>query len=68
MCFRSAQSSIAPAPISAAVQQTAQGFTFSKSEGGRTLFTVHASRMVQFRGAGKAELHDVNIVLYGLTH
>jgi lipopolysaccharide export system protein LptA len=54
-----------PAPVTAGVQQTAQGFTFSKSEGGRTLFTVHASQMVQFRAGGNAELHDVNIIVYG---
>src|SRR5438046_2736179 len=47
------------------IQQTASGFTFSKSEKGRTLFTIHASQMLQFKGGGKAELHDVNIVVYG---
>jgi lipopolysaccharide export system protein LptA len=41
------------------------GFTFSKSEGGRTLFTVHAAQEEQQKESGRAELHDVNIVIYG---
>src|SRR5215510_13437719 len=56
---------VVPAPIAGNVQQTAQGFTFSKSEGGRTLFTIHASQMIQFRAGGIAELKDVNIIIYG---
>jgi lipopolysaccharide export system protein LptA len=32
---------------------------------GRTLFTVSASKAVQFKGGGRAELHDVKIVVYG---
>src|SRR5205807_1042413 len=42
-----------------------KGFTFSKSQGGHTLFTIHASRAEQFKEGQKAELHDVNIVIYG---
>jgi lipopolysaccharide export system protein LptA len=56
---------VPPTQISGNVQQTAQGFTFSKSEGGRTLFTIHASQMMQFRAGGQAELKDVNIIVYG---
>ena len=47
------------------IQQSTQGFTLSKSEGGRTLFTIHASRAVQYKEGGKAELRDVSIVVYG---
>lgn len=54
-----------PEKLGANIQQTAQGFTYSQSAGGRTLFTIHASQMVQFRGGGKAELKDVNIIVYG---
>ena len=32
---------------------------------GRTLFTVSASKAVQFKGGGRAELHNVKIVVYG---
>jgi lipopolysaccharide export system protein LptA len=47
------------------IQQSTEGFTFSKSEGGRTLFTVHASKAVQYKQTGRAELRDVNIIVYG---
>jgi lipopolysaccharide export system protein LptA len=46
------------------VQQSTQGFAYSKSEGGRTLFTIRATKAVQLK-AGNAGLHDVNIVIYG---
>jgi lipopolysaccharide export system protein LptA len=54
-----------PRALGVNIQQSTQGFTLSKSEGGRTLFTVHASRAVQYKESGKAELRDVSIVIYG---
>src|ERR1035437_911133 len=54
-----------PAKIGLDIQQTAEGFSISKSVEGRTLFTVSASKAVQFKGGGHAELHDVKIVVYG---
>jgi lipopolysaccharide export system protein LptA len=54
-----------PAKIGIEVQQSAQGFTISRSEAGRTLFKVQASKAVQFKEGGRAELHDVTITLYG---
>jgi lipopolysaccharide export system protein LptA len=50
------------------VQQTSNGFSFSKSEGGRTIFTVRASNAVQFKTGGRADLKDVHIVIYGKSH
>ena len=50
---------ILPKPLGITIQQTTQGFALSKSEGGRTLFTVRASRAVQFKAGGRAMLHDV---------
>ena len=47
------------------IQQSTEGFTLSKSEGGRTLFSIHAKRAEQYRDAGRAVLHDVNIIIYG---
>src|SRR5207245_11795663 len=47
------------------VQQTAEGFKVSKSEQGHTLFTIQASKAVQFKLGGRAELHNVKITLYG---
>ena len=54
-----------PEKIGLQIQQSAHGFTISKSEQGRTLFKVQASRAIQFKSGGKAELHDVAITLYG---
>jgi lipopolysaccharide export system protein LptA len=54
-----------PAKMNLDIQQTAEGFKVSKSEQGRTLFTVQASRAVQFKTGGRAELHNVTITLYG---
>src|ERR1700692_555494 len=47
------------------IKQTAAGFQFSKSDGKRTLFTIQASDLKQFKLNGSAELHKVSIVLYG---
>jgi lipopolysaccharide export system protein LptA len=47
------------------IKQTAAGFQFSKSDGKRTLFTIQARDVKQFKLNGRAELHNVSIVLYG---
>lgn len=47
------------------IQQSTQGFTLSKSEGGRTLFTIRAGKAVQYKAGGRATLEDVSIVVYG---
>jgi lipopolysaccharide export system protein LptA len=54
-----------PGKISVDIQRTAEGFKVSKSEQGRTIFTVQASRAVEFKKGGHTELHDVSIILYG---
>ena len=54
-----------PGKIGIDIQQSTEGFSLSKSEGGRTLFTIHASKATQFKQGGRAELHDVNIIVYG---
>jgi lipopolysaccharide export system protein LptA len=54
-----------PGKIGLNIQQTAEGFKVSKSEQGRTLFTIQASKAVQFKLGGRAELHNVTITLYG---
>jgi lipopolysaccharide export system protein LptA len=54
-----------PEKIGIQVQQSANGFTISKSEQGRTLFKLQASKAIQFKSGGKAELHDVAITVYG---
>jgi len=47
------------------IKQTAAGFQFSKSDGKRTLFTIQAKDVKQFKLNGSAELHNVSIILYG---
>jgi len=54
-----------PGKMGYGVKQTASGFQFSKSERGRTLFTVRARDVKEFELNGRAELHQVNIILYG---
>jgi len=54
-----------PNKIGIDIKQTANGFQFSKSDGKRTLFTIEASDLKQFKLNGRAELHNVSIVLYG---
>jgi len=46
------------------IQQEANGVTYTQSHGGRTLFKIHASKVVQLK-QGNALLHDVKIELYG---
>jgi len=54
-----------PGKMGIDIKQTAQGFQFSKSDGKRTLFTVQAKDVKEFKLNGNAELHDVSIILYG---
>lgn len=53
-----------PAKLGISIERSANGFDVSKSEGGRTLFTLHAAKMIQFKGRGTAALQDVSITLF----
>ena len=57
-----------PQQLGIDIQQTSDGFTLSKSEGGRTIYTIKASKAVQFKQGGHAELKNVDIVVYGKNH
>jgi len=59
---------VKPQDLGLDIQQTSSGFTLSKSEGGRTIFTIRASNAVQFKKGGKADLKNVHIVVYGKSH
>ncbi len=52
-----------PGKIGYDIKQTASGFQISKSDGKRTLFSVQASDVKEFKRNGNAELHNVSIVL-----
>ena len=54
-----------PGGLETGIQQSTEGFTYSESRGGHTIYTLHASKAVQYKGGGHAELHDVSITLYG---
>ncbi len=54
-----------PEKIGLEIQQSATGFTISKSEQGRTWFKIEASKAVQFKQGGRARLHDVTVTIYG---
>ena len=44
-----------PKELGIDIQQTSEGFSLSKSEGGRTLYTIRASNAVQFKKGGHAD-------------
>ena len=54
-----------PGKMGLEIQQTANGFTVSKSEQGRTIFTIRANKAVQYRKGGQAVLRNVAITIYG---
>ena len=53
-----------PAHLGLQIQQTTQDFVLSKTEQGRTVFTLHAARAVAFKTGGRVLLHDVEIDIY----
>ena len=53
-----------PQRLGIEIQQEANGVTYTQARGGRTLFKIHASKVVQLK-QGNAMLHDVKIELYG---
>jgi lipopolysaccharide export system protein LptA len=59
------QVSSVPKKIPDNVAQSARGFTFSKSEGQRMLFTIQAANFQQYKDGQSYELHDASITLYG---
>lgn len=55
----------APPSIPEAVAAHSSGFSFSKVEGDRTIFTVRSSSATQFKAGNRATLEDVWITFYG---
>jgi len=54
-----------PNKIGYDIKQTANGYHYSKSDGKRTLFTIQAGAVKEFKINGRAELQNVSIILYG---
>lgn len=57
----------APAPAPADVDHQSSGITFSKVDGDLTIFTVQASKSINFRGKDDSRLEDVRITIFGKT-
>jgi lipopolysaccharide export system protein LptA len=49
------------------VNQQLSGFTFTRSDKGRQLFVIHASRTLAFKQGGSALLKDVYVEFFGRT-
>ncbi|GAC1657902.1 MAG: hypothetical protein NVS9B15_19360 [Acidobacteriaceae bacterium] len=56
-----------PARLPPNIAQRAVGFSYSKSEAGRTLFTIKADELVQYKDNVHAELHGASITVFGRT-
>lgn len=54
-----------PPKLAPEILRSSEGYTFSKSEHGRTLFTIHAAKALEYKAGGHAQLRDVNIIVYG---
>ncbi|HEX5234374.1 MAG TPA: LptA/OstA family protein [Silvibacterium sp.] len=54
-----------PARLGVNIEQTANGYTYSQSSKGHTLYTIHAAKLIQYKEGGNATLHDVAITLFG---
>jgi len=48
------------------IQQEANGWTYTHEQKGRTLYKIHASKLVQMKKGSNVLLHDVKIELYGV--
>src|SRR5487761_1424593 len=53
-----------PSRLGIQIKSTSRDFTYSKTEGGRKIFTLHAARAISFKTGGRVELHDVEIDMY----
>ncbi len=54
-----------PRRLGGDIVESSDAFTYSQSEKGRTAFTIHADKAIQYKGGTSATLHDVVITLYG---
>jgi lipopolysaccharide export system protein LptA len=54
-----------PNKLGIEISKTANGYRFSHSDGQRTVFSVEAADVKEFKLNGHTELHKVNIILYG---
>ena len=53
-----------PRRLGADIRQETNAFTWSQSDGKRTIYTIHAAKAIQHKN-GQYTLRDVGVVLYG---
>src|SRR5215813_8420025 len=56
---------VAPSNLPKDAAQVAKGFTYSQSDGRRTIFKISATSFQQSKDLQRIELQDANIILYG---
>src|SRR5579872_1980348 len=61
------QTRISSQPLLPNTQQQLAGYSFTRSEGGREIFTVHARRTLTMKGAEASTLEGVEIEIFGKT-
>ena len=54
-----------PRALPVNVNQQQSGFSFTRSDNGRQVFTVHAARTTAFNGGGETVLNDVWVEVFG---
>src|SRR5262249_35124094 len=54
-----------PKKLGIDIEQKTEGFTFCKSEGGRKLFCISASKALRYKESQRATLQSGRIVVYG---
>jgi lipopolysaccharide export system protein LptA len=58
---------VAPRTLPKEVNQQLSGYTFTRSDEGRQVFTIHAARTVAFGEGGATVLEDVYVEVFGKT-
>ena len=56
---------LAPPAVPSTVEESSAGFSFSKVEGDRTIYTVRAANATQYKAGNRNLLEDVWITFYG---
>ncbi len=63
--YRRKEQAILSQALPAGIKQRASGYTFTRSESGHVVFTVHAARTVAAGKSGAMELEDVSVEIFG---
>jgi len=65
---RGEEAPVAPTrPVPTGVNQQLSGYTYTRSDEGRQVFTIHAAKTVAFKEGGTTVLDDVYVEVFGRT-